>query len=126
MSDKERIEQLERELAEANKQLERYHDLVRYQRAELHQADLISDEEYGKLLSDSKSVARLENYDDVATDRDRWRKMAADAVLGLCRLIDETDGDVPHKPQPCGVLGHPLCRYHEIISRFNAMKGEKE
>ena len=51
--------------------LERYHDLVRYQRAELHEAELISDKEYAELLSDSKSVDRLHGYDELRERADR-------------------------------------------------------
>jgi len=46
-------------------------DLVRYQRSELHEAGLITDEEYASLASEKGSVSRLESYD---TLRDRLRK----------------------------------------------------
>lgn len=44
---------------------QRMRDLVRQQRAELHQADLITDEEYAELCSDAGAVARLESYDEI-------------------------------------------------------------
>jgi hypothetical protein len=47
--------------------LTRYHDLVRFQRSELHKADLITDEEYAALLSDGNAVSRLESYDEIQT-----------------------------------------------------------
>lgn len=61
----EHIAPLRHRAETAEVRLERYHDLVRYQRSELHQADLITDDEYVELLSDSKSVARLHAYDDL-------------------------------------------------------------
>ena len=48
------------------KAAERNADLVRHQRSELHDAGLITDEEYAALVADSQSgqrVARLEGYD---------------------------------------------------------------
>lgn len=40
-------------------------DLVRQQRMELHDAELISDEEYAELASDGGSVKRICSYDDM-------------------------------------------------------------
>lgn len=60
-----KVRTLERELNEAKKETERLFDLVRYQRAELHQENLISDDEYVALLADSESKKRLETYDDM-------------------------------------------------------------
>ncbi len=44
---------------------ERYHDLVRHQRSELSEANLIDDDEYAALVLDGPdgAVARLEGYD---------------------------------------------------------------
>lgn len=42
---------------------ERLRDLVRYCRHQLHEENLITDEEFAALLDDGESVARLENYD---------------------------------------------------------------
>lgn len=42
---------------------QRLWDLVRYQRAELYAASLITDEEYAELASDHAAVKRLEAYD---------------------------------------------------------------
>lgn len=57
----------------------RLFDLVRYQRMELHEAGLITGEEYADLLNDPRSkgaVARLETYDDMKARVDaaesRW------------------------------------------------------
>jgi len=56
--------------APLEKQNQRLFDLVRYQRAELHEAGLISDQEYVDLVTelDGKmkgSIARLESYDQL-------------------------------------------------------------
>lgn len=40
-------------------------DLVRYQRAELHEAGLITMDEYAMLAGEKGSRERLENYDDL-------------------------------------------------------------
>lgn len=51
-----------------NGETERLYDLVRYQRAELHEAGLITDEEYAAMMSDKgASRKRLEAYDDLRT-----------------------------------------------------------
>lgn len=51
-----------------NGETERLYDLVRYQRAELHEAGLITDEEYGAMMSDKgASRKRLETYDNLRT-----------------------------------------------------------
>lgn len=60
----------------------RLFDLVRYMRAELHKADLITDSEYGWLCSEaslatgagSPSPRRLENYDELRRRLDALEK----------------------------------------------------
>lgn len=42
---------------------QRMWDLIRYQRAELHEAGLITDDEYAELAKDHAAVKRLEDYD---------------------------------------------------------------
>lgn len=55
---------------------ERLLDLVRYQRSELHAANLISDEEYVWLVEQgSASARRLESYDEI---REKMRKLEAE------------------------------------------------
>lgn len=44
---------------------QRLFDLVRYQRHELFEANLISDEEFTELAKEHAAVARLESYDEV-------------------------------------------------------------
>lgn len=51
--------QIER-LTDTNKRLG---DLVRHQRSELHDAELLTDEEYAEIVKDHDAVARLEGYD---------------------------------------------------------------
>ena len=50
---------------------ERYRDLVRHQRAPLHEAGLISDEEYASFMGDGgASVERLQSYDKLKEERE--------------------------------------------------------
>jgi hypothetical protein len=61
-------------------------DLVRYMRAELHQKDLISDDEYTELLGVTGSPDRLRGYDILKASGDRIAKelkMLADSMDGL-------------------------------------------
>ena len=59
----------------------RLFDLVRYMRSELHEAELITDEEYAWLLSEapmargkgSPSPRRLEDYDEIRTELKSWQ-----------------------------------------------------
>lgn|ERR1017187_2010433 len=54
--------------ADLEHKLEREMDLVRYQRSELFDAELISEDEYAALVADSENgqrVARLESYDAI-------------------------------------------------------------
>jgi hypothetical protein len=62
-------------LTDTNKRLG---DLVRHQRSELHDAELITDEEYAALAEDHAAVARLEGYD------------ALRAKLGAVEKLEET------------------------------------
>ena len=48
-------------------ELQRLRDLVRQQRSELHDANLISDEEYAALAMDGGAVPRLMGYDEMRT-----------------------------------------------------------
>lgn len=69
-----KIKRLEGELAEARKPNQRLYDLVRHQRMELHEAELVTDEEYIKLAKDHSAVARLEDYDAIKAQLDQARK----------------------------------------------------
>lgn len=51
-------------------------DLLRYQRQDLHQQELITNEEYALLAEDHPAVKRLESYDEVL---DRMTKALAAA-----------------------------------------------
>ena len=68
------IDQLKAELAKAQASEDRLFDLVRYQRAELHQEGLVSDEEYASLCTGGSigngawPVRRLEGYDSIKAD----------------------------------------------------------
>ena len=68
---------------------QRLFDLVRQQRMELHNADLISDEEYLELAHEHSAVARLEDYDAM---RERIRTLeaerdAAESALSVYQLL---------------------------------------
>lgn len=75
----------------------RLFDLVRYMRAELHDKDLITDEEYAWLCAEatmandpkggSPSPRRLEDYDKLRADLAALR---ADAAI-LCGIIDHAN-----------------------------------
>lgn len=61
------------------KENQRLFDLVRYQRADLHEAGLINDKEYADLATEQDgkmkgSVARLESYDQLAKDNAELRE----------------------------------------------------
>ena len=58
-------------------------DLVRYQRMELHAANLITDEEYQRLLSDDKSVARLASYDQLQRSLSALREKAGTLMVDI-------------------------------------------
>jgi len=61
---------------------QRLMDLVRYQRSELHEAGLISNEEYAALVADSDSgqrVARLEGYDKLRKENSALKEQLAEA-----------------------------------------------
>jgi hypothetical protein len=47
---------------------QRVWDLLRYQRMELHNANLITNEEYAALAFDHPAVARLETYDELRAE----------------------------------------------------------
>jgi hypothetical protein len=72
---------------DAKGEVERLRDLVRHQRAELHEVDLISDEEYAALAMMGKdSVARLESYDAM-------RRQIADLTTQLTALREAAEGE---------------------------------
>ena len=101
----------------------RLRDLVRYQRAELHAAKLISDEEYAELLSDGGSVARLHSYDDL-----RKREAAKDAEIERLRgLLRETRESVNAAYLFAVAVDNPSdARTHsERLARIDAALAEK-
>lgn len=72
---------------------QRLFDLVRHQRGPLHDAELISDEEYAALAGDHGAVARLEGYDEM-------RAQLAEANLTL--LNERGEGEPPEPGWRCG------------------------
>ena len=68
-------------------EIERLTDLVRYQRAELHDEGLITNAEYARLAQIKGSPARLEGYDAVRYEADRLRA----AVTHAAEVVDLLD-----------------------------------
>ena len=64
------IDATRRDRDEARAERDRLHDLVRHQRGPLHDAELITDDEYAALAGDTGARARLETYDEVRRGRD--------------------------------------------------------
>lgn len=90
--------ELEAALKEAVQREERLTDLVRHQRHELHDADLISDDEFAALLADSdggKRVARLEGYDAIR------RELAASPSLWLQRALEAVQEERLSRHEDC-------------------------
>lgn len=89
----------------------RLFDLVRFMRAELHQADLITSEEYAWLCMEaplskgggSPSPRRLEDYDDI---RARLTALAAENKALLQRIEDPF------------VHESPSAKFHEWLARY--------
>lgn len=86
LSDRLRVEKVERERDELRKAVERLWDLCRHQRNELHSANLISDDEFAKFASDTGSVKRLETYDSVRHHRHELRKQRDELAAALEHL----------------------------------------
>lgn len=63
---------------------QRLFDLLRYCRGTLHEADLISDEEYATLAEDHGAVARLEGYDGAR--QQGARDFAQQVLCGHCPM----------------------------------------
>ena len=63
---------------------ERLYDLVRHQRGELYEAELISDEELASLASAQGSVERLTTYDDLRAQLASLRETGACGHLKAC------------------------------------------
>ncbi len=79
-------------------ELQRLRDLVRHQRGALHDAGLVTDEEYAEMAADHGAVARLEGYDavraaheaDLITDA----KMASRTIHPLAaRMLEAVKAD---------------------------------
>lgn len=89
--------------------LTRYHDLVRYARGGLFEANLLTDEEYATLVADHGAVARLESYDELRAELDQMRRRAEEArALLMCFLAAVTAAieDYPDTETPRQQTAH--------------------
>lgn len=80
----------------------RLFDLVRYMRSELHEDELITDEEYALLLDDSKSVNRLHTYDQARENFDR-------KIGKLKKENDDLNAQIIRLSQSQSVKQHKMC-----------------
>jgi hypothetical protein len=98
---------------------QRLFDLVRYMRSELHEAELITDEEYAWLAAEapmakgsgSPSPRRLEDYDDV-------RANLAKADSRIARLEEEIGSLRAIFPKICEAIGNGSCCSHDSSILF--------
>lgn len=112
-------------------------DLVRHQRMELHEAGLISDEEYSELAKDHPAVERLEQYDAAFIGRHAL-KLELETAQGQYRslkvafdmLYEGTERE--HKQHDrllilCGKMREALgkdCTTWELLQQANEVLGE--
>jgi hypothetical protein len=104
----------------------RLFDLVRQQRSELHQADLITDDEYvwlsggAKLASDPKggspSPRRLEDYDEM-----RSRLTAADE---LAKALGRTTSYIEAQEFTAGLKSEAAESARAVLAKWHALNGE--
>ena len=102
----------------------RLFDLVRYMRFELHEAELITDEEYAWICAEapmakgqgSPSPRRLEDYDEI---RAAARKLS-DAYLRIREKLDAFD--TPRAPTAEQVWEHTEAKLDELISERETLR----
>jgi len=114
------IDQLKAELAKAQASEDRLFDLVRYQRAELHQEGLVSDEEYASLCTGGSigngawPVRRLEGYDSIKADLAKAQELLREVMTG------HSDTESPDYI----FCNEDKCNWCERASRLFAMEGK--
>lgn len=69
---------------------ERLFDLVRWARSELHEAKLITDEEYAMLVREKGSVKRLESYDELAARLKEMEKRVKDGEQTEQKVLEQS------------------------------------
>lgn len=116
-------------------QRQRLFDLVRYQRAELHQAGLLSDDEYAEICesgatgTDAGSVARLETYDELRREVEAWR-LTCKGKEGAYIAMEKENEALRQKVEELRewkkkqILVAAETRYHEIAKLINVPLGE--
>jgi hypothetical protein len=74
--------------AEVESEAHRLRDLVRHQRGPLHDADLITDEEYAALAADAGAVARLLGYDEMRRELAELRTFGASIHKAVAAALE--------------------------------------
>lgn len=95
-------------------------DLVRYQRSELLQAELITEDEYAALLAVPMSPRRLESYDEVRAERDAALAECGRLREALSGLVEAATVEVNEK----GAGGFMLARLSDAQTALSG--GGKE
>ena len=88
---RDELKKLAQRVKELEQENERLNDLVRYERHHLHEAELLSDEEYAALVADSQNgqrVARLEGYDKLRKENERLKAPITIAEWGTIGRTD--------------------------------------
>lgn len=106
---------LRSQLTDCQKANVRLTDLVRYQRAELHQTGLISDDEYAALCAVPDSPARLEGYDKLKSELDEALEVVRDCIEEVKKQV--------RAQTPTGFTGNMMSEFtSNIIDQLNSLK----
>lgn len=74
---------------------ERLFDLVRYCRTELHEANLINDEEYAGIASTGGSIERIQAYDNLRAENSKLRQQLT-RLINAAASLSSNCGELPH------------------------------
>lgn len=95
------VNDLARQLLATMDREQRLLDLVRQQRQELHEAGLITDEEYAALAADGDAVARLEGYDRLRQELQKVTAYAAEREQARHDLLSCLPAELRARVQRC-------------------------